>query len=224
MAAKKKKSAGRTVVKPKRAPAPKKKAAPKKVAAKPAPPRVAAVRGDEMDTALANASYETGKWAWVFNRAPDEVRYWLVKSEPDIFSFDDLLRRHGRTTCWDGVRNYAARNFLRDGMKMNDRVFFYHSMSDPQVIVGECEVAREGYVDHTAFDPKHRHYDPDSRQDEPQWYMVDLRAVAQFTKHVTLEQIKLKHSLKDTALVRVGRLSVVPMTEKEYKVIRSMAG
>ena len=180
--------------------------------------------GDEMDTAAANASYDKGKWAWVFNRAPDEVRYWLVKSEPEIFSFDDLLRRHGRTTCWDGVRNFAARNFLRDGMKMGDRVFFYHSSIDPQVIVGECEVAREGYVDHTAFDPKHRHYDPESKQDDPQWYMVDLHAVAQFTKPVTLPQIKLKLALKEMALLRIGRLSVTPVTEKEYKVIRSMAG
>jgi len=179
---------------------------------------------DEMDSAAANASYEKGKWAWVFKRAPGEMRYWLVKSEPEIFSFDDLLRRHGRTTCWDGVRNFAARNFLRDGMKLGDRVFFYHSSIDPQVIVGECEVAREGYVDHTAFDVKHRHYDPQSKQDDPQWYMVDLRAVAQFTKPVTLDQIKLKHALKDMALLRIGRLSVVPVTEKEYKVLRSMAG
>ncbi|MDA1080166.1 MAG: EVE domain-containing protein [Gemmatimonadetes bacterium] len=148
----------------------------------------------------------------------------MVKSEPEIFSFDDLLRRHGRTTCWDGVRNYAARNFLRDGMRLGDRVFFYHSSTDPQVIVGECEVAREGYVDHTAFDVKHRHYDPDSNPDAPEWYMVDLRAVAQFTKHVTLEDIKLKASLANMTMLRIGRLSVVPVAEKEYNIIRRMAG
>ena len=196
----------------------------KKAKAPSAPKAPTEAPGDEMDTAAANASYDKGKWAWVFTRAPDEVRYWLVKSEPEIFSFDDLLRRHGRTTCWDGVRNFAARNFLRDGMKMGDRVFFYHSSIDPQVIVGECEVAREGYVDHTAFDPKHRHYDPESKQDDPQWYMVDLHAVAQFTKPVTLAQIKLKLALKEMALLRIGRLSVAPVTEKEYKVIRQMAG
>ena len=191
----------------------------------PAPPKAARPpAGDDIDAAAANASYEKGKWAWVFKRAPGEVRYWLVKSEPEIFSFDDLLRRHGRTTCWDGVRNFAARNFLRDGMKLGDRVFFYHSSIEPQTIVGECEVAREGYVDHTAFDVKHRHYDPQSKQDDPQWYMVDLRAVAQFTKPVTLPQIKLKLALKEMALIRIGRLSVVPVTEKEYKVIRTMAG
>jgi predicted RNA-binding protein with PUA-like domain len=181
-------------------------------------------RDDDVDSAAATASYDKGKWAWVFKRPDGEQRYWLVKTEPEIFSFDDLLRRHGRTTCWDGVRNFAARNFLRDGMKMGDRVLFYHSMSEPQMIVGECEVAREGYVDHTAFDVKHRHYDAESKADSPQWYMVDLRAVAQYTKPVTLEQIKLKHSLRDMTLVRIGRLSVSPVTEKEYKVIRSMAG
>ncbi|HVZ49975.1 MAG TPA: EVE domain-containing protein [Gemmatimonadaceae bacterium] len=188
------------------------------------PARAPRAPEDEMDTAERSASPKSGKWAWVFKREPGEVRYWLVKTEPEVFSFDDLLRRHGRTTCWDGVRNYAARNFLRDGMKLGDRVFFYHSSTEPPMIVGECEVAREGYVDHTAFDAKHRHYDPASKQDDPQWYMVDLRAVAQFTKPVTLEQIKLKQSLKDMALVRIGRLSVSPVTEKEYKVIRAMAG
>ena len=204
----------------KAAPKAKKKVAPKAAAAPKAPREVE----DEMDTASATAPYDKGKWAWAFKRADGEVRYWVVKSEPEIFSFDDLLRRHGRTTCWDGVRNFAARNFLRDGMKMNDRVFFYHSMEGSPMIVGECTVAREGYVDHTAFDPKHRHYDPASKQDDPQWYMVDLCAVAQFTRPVTLQAMKLKAALKDMALIRIGRLSVTPVTEKEYKVIRVMAG
>jgi predicted RNA-binding protein with PUA-like domain len=197
-----------------------KKSAPAKSKAPRAPKAVV----DEMDSAEANASYEKGKWASAFKRKEGERRYWLVKTEPDIFSFDDLLRRHGRTTCWDGVRNYAARNFLRDGMKMGDRVFFYHSMSEPQMIVGECEVAREGYIDHTAFDPKHRHFDPESKQENPQWFMVDLRAVAQYTKPVTLEQIKRRPTLAKMALIRVGRLSVTPVSEAEYKIIRSMAG
>ena len=197
------------------------KAAPKRVSAPKAPKAPKAARGPR--PAPAVPSHASGAWAWVFKRSPGDVRYWLVKSEPETFSFDDLLRRHGRTTCWDGVRNHAARNFLRDGMKLGDRVFFYHSSTDPQMIVGECDVAREGYVDHTAFDLKHRHYDPDSKQDEPDWFMVDLRAVAQFTKPVTLEDIKLKASLATMAMLRIPRLSVVPVTEKEYKVIRSMA-
>lgn len=202
----------------------KKTAAKKTPARRAAAPRAPRDTGDEKDTAEANANYEKGKWASSFKRKEGERRYWLVKTEPDIFSFDDLLRRHGRTTCWDGVRNYAARNFLRDGMKLGDRVFFYHSMTEPQVIVGECEVAREGYVDHTAFDPKHRHFDPESKPDNPQWYMVDLRAVAQYTKPVTLEQIKRRPTLAKMALLRVGRLSVSPVTEAEYKIIRGMAG
>ena len=106
---------------------------------------------------------------------------------------------------------------------LGDRVFFYHSGYGEQEIVGECEVAREGYVDHTAFDVKHRHYDKESKQDDPQWYMVDLRAVAQYTKPVTLAQMKLKHALREMALLRVGRLSVSPVTDKEYKVITGMA-
>ena len=201
-----------------------KPAARKKTVAKPTKPAVkVTVPEDPMDRSEAHGAYDKGAWAWVFKREPGEVRYWLVKTEPEVFSFDDLLRRHGRTTCWDGVRNFAARNFLRDGVKLGDRVFFYHSGYGEQEIVGECEVAREGYVDHTAFDPKHRHYDKESKQEEPQWYMVDLRAVAQYTKPVSLAQLKLKHALRDMALLRVGRLSVSPVTEKEYKVITAMA-
>jgi len=200
-----------------------KKAAPKaKAAAKPKAAK-ASIPEDPMDRAEANTAYAKGPWAWVFDRKPGEMRYWLVKTEPEIFSFDDLLRRHGRTTCWDGVRNYAARNFLRDGMKLGDLVFFYHSGYGEQEIVGECEVAREGYIDHTAFDAKHRHYDAESTQDTPQWYMVDLRATAQYSKPVTLAQIKAKRSLHDMALLRLGRLSVSPVTEKEFKAIRVMA-
>lgn len=220
MAAKKKTKKKRVVAK--RATGAKTKAAAK--TKRPASPRAAKPKAAAKPAAKPADSHTTGKWAWVFKRAEGEMRHWLVKSEPEIFSFDDLLRRHGRTTCWDGVRNYAARNFLRDGMKLGDRVFFYHSSTDPQVIVGECEVAREGYVDHTAFDLKHRHYDPDADKNDPPWYMVDLRAVAQFTKPVSLADIKLKASLAGMALVRIGRLSVTPVTEREYKIIRGMAG
>ena len=165
-----------------------------------------------------------GAWTWVFERAPGERRYWLVKSEPGVFSFDDLLRIHNKTTHWDGVRNFAARNFLRDGMKLGDRVFFYHSEAGSQAIVGECEVVREGYPDHTAFDAKHHGYDPDSKKDAPQWFVVDLRAVAQFTRAVTLKEIKARKELATMALLRIGRLSVTPVTAKEYEVIRAMAG
>ena len=128
-----------------------------------------------------SAPYEQGKWASAFAPRKDgERRYWLVKSEPDVFSFDDLLRAERKTTVWDGVRNSVARNFIRDGMKTGDRVFFYHSGEAPG-IVGICEVVRESYPDKTAFDPKHPNHDPKSNPDAPTWYVVDLRAVAQLT-------------------------------------------
>src|SRR5471030_532778 len=113
--------------------------------------------------------HSDGKWAEWFTRKSGERRYWLVKSEPEVFSFDDLVLAPKKTTHWDGVRNFAARNFMRDGMKLGDRVFFYHSMANPQVIVGICEVVREGYPDATAFDKKSYGYDPDSKPDDPQW-------------------------------------------------------
>lgn len=167
--------------------------------------------------------YAKGKWAAAFApRNPGERRYWLVKSEPETFSFDDLLHAPGRTTHWDGVRNSAARNFLRDGMTLGDRVFFYHSMAEPQAIVGICEVVREGYPDPTAFDRKHPNYDADSDPDAPTWFMVDLRAVAQITKPVTLAAIKARKDLAKMALVRVGRLSVSPVTAKEWEIVCAM--
>ena len=169
------------------------------------------------------APYSEGKWAEWFTRAPGERRYWLVKSEPAAFSFDDLLRAPAKTTCWDGVRNFAARNFLRDGMKLGDRVFFYHSMAEPQHIAGICEVVREGYPDHTALDAKHEHFDPESNPGAPQWFMVDLRAVAQFTRPVTLPAIKARNELAEMALLRIGRLSVTPVREREWNVILAMA-
>jgi len=172
----------------------------------------------------ASGSYAASPWAAAFApRADGEKRYWLVKSEPGVFSFDDLLRSPGRTTCWDGVRNFAARNFLRDGMKSGDRVFFYHSVADAQAIVGICEVTREGYADHTAFDPAHPHYDPGSDPSAPTWYMVDLRAVAQFTRPVTLPQLKARKELGKMALLRIGRLSVTPVTADEWDVILQLA-
>jgi predicted RNA-binding protein with PUA-like domain len=172
-----------------------------------------------------SAPYSEGKWAEALApRAPGERRYWLVKSEPATFSFDDLLRAPNRTTYWDGVRNFAARNFLRDGMKLGDRVFFYHSMADPQAIAGICEVVREGYPDFTATDKQHPHFDAASNPDAPAWFMVDVRAVAQFTRPVTLPEIKARKELQDMALLRIGRLSVTPVREREWSTIIAMAG
>jgi predicted RNA-binding protein with PUA-like domain len=179
--------------------------------------------GRSKRTAKTPAPHAEGKWAEWFSRKPGERRYWLVKSEPEVFSFDDLVLAPKRTTHWDGVRNFAARNFMRDGMKLGDQVFFYHSMANPQAIVGICEVVREGYPDSTAFDKKSYGYDADSKPDDPQWYMVDLRAVDQLPRPVTLPEIKARKELADMALVRIGRLSVTPVRAKEWETIVKMA-
>ena len=170
------------------------------------------------------AAYEQGKWAHAFApRANGERRYWLVKSEPEVFSFDDLMRAPGRTTGWDGIRNPVARNFLRDGMQVGDQVFFYHSGGASPAVVGICEVVREGYPEPGAFDSEHPNYDPKSNPDAPTWYMVDLRAVRALAKPVPLAQIKARKELADMALVRIGRLSVSPVTAKEWETICAMA-
>ena len=167
---------------------------------------------------------DEGKWAAALApRKPNEKRHWLVKSEPEVFSFDDLLAAPKQTTHWDGVRNFAARNFMRDGMKRGDQVFFYHSMANPQAIVGICEVVREGYPDFTATDRKHPNFDAKSDANEPTWYMVDLKAVAPLPRAVTLPEIKANRALADMALVRVGRLSVSPVTPGEWDTILAMA-
>jgi predicted RNA-binding protein with PUA-like domain len=166
----------------------------------------------------------TGAWAWVFEpRKAKEKRYWLVKSEPDVFSFDDLQKAPKKTTVWDGVRNFAARNFLRYGMQKGDQVFFYHSSTNPQAIVGICEVAREGYPDPSAFDKKHAAYDEDSDPADPSWFAVDLKAVKPLPRPVTLQEMKANKTLADMALLRIGRLSVTPVTDSQWNAILEMA-
>jgi predicted RNA-binding protein with PUA-like domain len=173
---------------------------------------------------MTPADHSEGRWAAAFApRAPNEKRYWLVKSEPDVFSFDDLLAAPKQTTTWDGVRNFAARNFLRDGMKRGDRVFFYHSSSNPQAIVGICEVAREGYADPSATDRKHPAFDAKSDSSDPTWFAVDIKAVAPLKRPVTLAEIKGNKALAEMALVRIGRLSVTPVTPREWETIVAMA-
>lgn len=167
--------------------------------------------------------YELGAWAHVFRREPGERRYWLIKSEPDVFSFDDLQAAPKRTTCWDSVRNSSARNFLRDGMKKGDRCFYYHSNADPSAIVGICEVVKEGYPDHTALDPSHDYFDPKSDVATPTWFMVDVRAVEALPRAISLNEIKAEPALADMALVKVGRLSVVPVTAEEWETVLTMS-
>ena len=182
----------------------------------------AAKRGTQR--AAKKPAKEGGAWSAVLApRKPGEKRFWLVKSEPSVFSFDDLLRIHNKTTHWNGVRNFAARNFMKDGMKLGDRVFFYHSGGDAPAIVGICEVVREAYPDDTAFDPSSEGYDPHSSKDAPTWYMVDVRAVAQFTRPVTLAELRQRPELQHMALLRIGRLSVSPVTSAEWDLICRMA-
>jgi predicted RNA-binding protein with PUA-like domain len=190
-------------------------------------PRKPATRKGASDTSPRSAAsppHEGGRWAAWFTRAPGERRYWLVKSEPDVFSFDDLEKAPGRTTAWDGVRNFAARNFLRDGMKLGDGVLFYYSSINPQVVVGTCEVVREGYPDATANNPKHHGYDGSSDPASPSWYVVDLNAVRRFPRPVPLPEIKQRAELAGMALLRIGRLSVTPVTADEWRVITAMGG
>ncbi|MFN2397054.1 MAG: EVE domain-containing protein [Gemmatimonadaceae bacterium] len=146
--------------------------------------------------------------------------YWLVKSEPESFSFEDLWRAPRRTTQWDGVRNYQARNLLRDQMKKGDPVFFYHSNGKPPTIAGVAEVAKEGYPDPTAFDPRSAHFDGGSDPNSPRWYMVDLRATHRFKRPVTLPELRNTPGLGEMVLLRKGsRLSVQPVTRAEWDII-----
>ena len=165
-----------------------------------------------------------GSWAWVFApRKPGEKRYWLVKSEPTTFSFDDLLARPDKTTFWDGVRNHTARTFMRDGMRLGDEVFFYHSNAEPSAIIGICEVVREGYPDHTALDRNDPHFDPGSDPSDPTWYMVDLKAVRALPRPLPLPELRKRKELAQMALLRIGRLSVTPVRPAEWDVIMRMA-
>jgi predicted RNA-binding protein with PUA-like domain len=149
-------------------------------------------------------------------------QYWLVNTEPSTFSFDDLVASPKKTSHWDGVRNYAARNHLRS-MQKGDLVLVYHSSVVPSAIVGVAEVVREAYPDPTALDPKDSHFDPKSKPDDPTWVMVDLRAVEPLNRPVTLDEVKKTKGLEQMALVRLGRLSVQPVTPAEYEIVRKLA-
>ena len=150
------------------------------------------------------------------------MNYWLMKSEPDVFGIDDLKNRPGRTEPWDGVRNYQARNMMRDQMKRGDLAFFYHSNCDDPGIVGIMTVAREGYPDHTAFDPQAKYYDPKSDPGNPRWYMVDVRYKRKLKRTITLQELKQYGGgpLADMPLLRKGnRLSVMPVTAGQWDFI-----
>ena len=152
-------------------------------------------------------------------------QFWLFKSEPDVFSIDDLARAPKKTTYWDGVRNYQARNFLRDAVHNGDGVLFYHSNVDPLIVAGTATVVREGYPDHTAFDPKDPHYDPKSDPEKPAWYMVDIRFTQKFDPPLTREALQKAQELKGMVLLQRGsRLSIQPVTPAEWQAIHKLAG
>lgn len=151
-------------------------------------------------------------------------QYWLIKSEPTTYSFSDLIAEEDSTAEWDGVRSYAGRNTMRDEMKLGDGVLFYHSNAKPNAIVGTAVVVKEGYPDDTAWDPGSEHPDPKSTQDNPIWYMVDIKGESEFANPVSLPQIKMTKGLAKMVLVNNSRLSVQPVTKREWDVILKLGG
>jgi predicted RNA-binding protein with PUA-like domain len=152
------------------------------------------------------------------------MNHWLLKSEPDSFSIEDLAKAPKQTTVWDGVRNFQARNTLRDSMKKGDLAFFYHSSCAVPGIAGIVSIARAGYPDATAFDPKDHHYDADSNKDAPRWYAVDVKLVRKLKRVITLDELRVHadKKLKDFVLLRRGnRLSVLPVSLKDWDFILS---
>jgi predicted RNA-binding protein with PUA-like domain len=147
------------------------------------------------------------------------MRYWLMKSEPSVFSIDDLARAPKQTTSWDGVRNYQARNLLREAA-VGDGVIFYHSSADPPAAAGTATIARAAYPDASQFDAKSDHYDADSKKDEPRWFVVDVKLDKKFARAVPLAELRATPALEGMVLLRKGsRLSVQPVTPAEWKLI-----
>jgi predicted RNA-binding protein with PUA-like domain len=148
------------------------------------------------------------------------MNYWLMKSEPTAFSIDDLKDMPKQTEHWDGVRNYQARNMMRDQMKVGDQVFFYHSNCKVPGIVGIMEVVRESYPDHTAYEPQSKYFDPKSSPEKPRWFMVDIKYIRHTRRVIPLTELKDCEPLENMQLVRKGnRLSILPVSAAEWKII-----
>lgn len=146
------------------------------------------------------------------------MNYWIMKTEPDVCSIDDLKRT--KTQCWDGVRNYQARNFMMKEMEINDQVLFYHSNANPSGIAGLATVSKLAYPDHTQFDPHSEYYDEKATLEKPRWYMVDVTFKEKFKDLITLEELKNHSALKDLLILKRGnRLSITPLTKKEFEYI-----
>ncbi|MEK9563826.1 MAG: EVE domain-containing protein [Deltaproteobacteria bacterium] len=152
------------------------------------------------------------------------MKYWLLKSEPDVFSLEDLKNCPNQTEPWDGIRNYQARNLMRDEMKVGDQAFFYHSRQAEPAIVGTVRVVREAYPDHTSWDPSSKYFDEKSSPENPRWLMVDVQFESEFSRPVTLKELRSVPELKEMFLLRKGmRLSVQPVTEEEFQLILAIA-
>lgn len=148
------------------------------------------------------------------------MNYWLFKSEPETFSIDHLIKRPKQTEPWNGVRNYQARNMLRDDVKIGDKAFFYHSNCTPPGIVGTMEIVKAAYPDPTSWSIHSEYFDPKSTPENPRWFMVDVRFVKKFPRMITLDEIKSHPLLSNMIIARRGnRLSITPVTEKEWNVI-----
>lgn len=152
-------------------------------------------------------------------------RYWLFKSEPSAFSYDDLARSPKSTTAWEGVRNYQARNLLRDEVGVGDRVLFYHSSAEPTGVAGIAEVVRAAYPDPTQFDPKDDHFDAKAKREDPPWLAVDVRALESAPRFVALEELKRDRRLSGMLVVKRGsRLSIQPVTAEEWRTVLALGG
>jgi predicted RNA-binding protein with PUA-like domain len=151
------------------------------------------------------------------------TRYWLLKSEPSCFGLEDLKQSPDQTTHWDGIRNYQARNFMRDNMQLGDKAFFYHSSCALPGIVGTMTVVKTAYPDHTAFDPESEHPDPKSTPEKPRWFMVDLRFEDEFKQLISLNALKQYPELQQMQLLQKGnRLSILPITTEEWSFINRL--
>lgn len=151
------------------------------------------------------------------------MKYWLLKSEPSDYSIDDLQKEPNKTACWDGVRNYQARNFMRE-MKRGDKVLFYHSNAKPPCVVGVATVVKQAYPDHTQFDEDSKYFDPKSKPDEPRWSMVDIQHQQTFDQPLSLDRLRQAKPLaKMRPLARGNRLSVMPVTAAEFQHILKLA-
>ena len=152
------------------------------------------------------------------------MKYWLLKSEPDVFSLEDLKNCPNQTEPWDGIRNYQARNLMRDEMKVGDQAFFYHSRQAEPAIVGTVKVVREAYPDHTSWDLSSKYFDEKSSPENPRWLMVDVQFESEFSRPVTLKELRSVPELKEMFLLRKGmRLSVQPVNEEEFQLILAIA-